>query len=450
MSKSLHEVALDPAMVDRYPFLSLVRPGGGVVQSVVRLKAVELQAPRFETAVSALGNLTMAFPRIAGSYGDDMRSLLIGGAGADETNEMAVVRSVAEAAERYACCVLDERELITATFNELGDDGLDFGTLPVCSETEYADPRCPIVRPDPDQPIRWLQGYSITAGKRRYVPLVMTHLYVREWDEERFNLPITTGVAAHTDPLLAMVSAICEVVERDAISLTWLMRLALPRLLVDDSMPEALRPKFERLRRSGIEQHFFDATTDIGVPTAYGLQIKPGHPHVAQFVNCSTGFSMWDNCGKIIRESSCGRIVVEPGNPVPSNVADFLRLEDGAIYMGRPEHRHAFDFLTNTPRSIALGSWKDPELDSPAAQLRWLTERFKALGMDVVLLDLTTDELADAGLWVFRAVIPGLVPMTPAYRARFLGHPRLYSYPEQAGFGPRTEADINPFPQPFA
>lgn len=450
MSQSLHELALDSSMVSKYPFLSLVRPSGGVIQSVVRLKAVELQVPRFETAVSALGNLTMAFPRVAGSYGDDMRSLLIGGAGADETPEMAVVRSVAEAAERYATCVLDERELLTASFDELGDDALDFDSLPICSEQEYADPQCPIVRPDPHAPIRWLQGYSLTAQKRRYVPLVMTHIYVREWDEERFNLPITTGVAAHTDPVVAMVSAICEVVERDAIALTWLMRLALPRLLLDDTMPDELRPKFERLRRSGIEQHFFDATTDVGVPTVYGLQIKQGHPHVAQFVNCSTGFSMWDNCGKIIRESSCGRIVIEPGKSVPANVADFLRLEDGASYMGRPEHRTAFNFLTETGVSKALGSFKDVCGTSPAAQLRWLVSRFKTLGMDVVMLDITTDELADVGLWVFRAVIPGLVPMTPAHRARYLGHPRLYSYPERAGFGPRSLADVNPFPQPFA
>lgn len=450
MPQSLHELALDPAMVARYPFLSLVRPSGGVIQSVVRLKAAELQVPRFETAVSALGNLTMAFPRVAGSYGDDMRTLLIGGAGADETSELAVVRSVAEAAERYATCVLDEREVLTASFNELGEEALDFNLLPACSEEEYADPRCPIVCPDPDAPIRWLQGYSLTARRRKYVPLVMTHIYVREWDEERFNLPITTGVAAHTNPVAAMVSAICEVVERDAIALTWLMRLPLPRLLVDETMPNELRPKFERLRRSGIEQHFFDATTDVGVPTVYGLQIKPGHPHVAQFVNCSTGFSMWENCGKIIRESSCGRIVIEPGKSVPENVADFLRLEDGASYMGRPERRAAFDFLTQSKATRALGSFTDVAGDSPEEQLRWLVGRFRSLGMDVVMLDLTTDELADVGLWVFRAVIPALVPMTPAHRARYLGHPRLYSYPEKAGFGPRSLADVNPYPQPFA
>ena len=34
--------------------------------------------------------------------------------------------------------------------------------------------------------------------------------------------------------------------------------------------------------------------------------------------------------------------------------------------------------------------------------------------------------------------------------ARFLGTPRLYDYPRAAGFGPRSEADINPEPQPFA
>jgi ribosomal protein S12 methylthiotransferase accessory factor len=49
-----------------------------------------------------------------------------------------------------------------------------------------------------------------------------------------------------------------------------------------------------------------------------------------------------------------------------------------------------------------------------------------------------------------RVVIPGLMPMSSIHRARFLGHPRLYEYPKAAGFGALTEADINPYPQPFA
>ena len=74
----------------------------------------------------------------------------------------------------------------------------------------------------------------------------------------------------------------------------------------------------------------------------------------------------------------------------------------------------------------------------------------KEMDMEVIAIDLTTDELRERGAWVVRAVIPGLMPMSSDYRARFLGTPRLYEYPKNAGFGSITENDINRAPQPFA
>jgi ribosomal protein S12 methylthiotransferase accessory factor len=135
---------------------------------------------------------------------------------------------------------------------------------------------------------------------------------------------------------------------------------------------------------------------------------------------------------------------------VPGHVEQFESLYDGATYMGRPEQRPEFDFLLQSPsrRSLSAMSIQAPEAE--AARLRFLVARLRDLDMEAVAVDLTSDELREAGLWVVRVVIPKLMPMSTIYRARFLGHPRLYAYPEKAGFGRRTEADVNPAPQPFA
>ncbi|WP_275430742.1 YcaO-like family protein, partial [Citrobacter freundii] len=73
--------------------------------------------------------------------------------------------------------------------------------------------------------------------------------------------------------------------ERDAIALTWLLQMPLARIRFDEPVPDRLQDKFSRLAASGLEQLFFDATTDIGCPTIYGLQLRNGHPTSAQFVN---------------------------------------------------------------------------------------------------------------------------------------------------------------------
>ena len=118
--------------------------------------------------------------------------------------------------------------------------------------------------------------------------------------------------------------------------------------------------------------------------------------------------------------------------------------------MGRTDHRGAFDFLLNSKDRKPLEEISIGPFENEVTRLHFLCHRLNSLGMDAIAVDLTTDELRDVGLWVVRVVTPELMPMSPIYRARYLGHPRLYEYPEQAGYGSRTEADINPFPQPFA
>jgi ribosomal protein S12 methylthiotransferase accessory factor len=357
---------------------------------------------------------------------------------------------VVEGAERYCCMAFEPDDFLVASANELGTAALDLDTVPKCSDREYADPACPLKRPDPAAAIRWVRGYSLIDRCERYVPAVMTYLYLNPRPGEQFWQTITTGVAAHTSLVTALISAICEMIERDAIALTWLARLPLPRIEFESPLPSELVTNYDRLERSLLHQYFYDATTDLGIPTIYSVQIVDAHPKLAQYVSCATDFSAAAACAKTIREAAPARAVFQLPREIPADVADFQSLYEGAVYMGRVEQRSGFDFLLNGHRRRPLSAL---EITAPAHErlrLRFLLNRLRAIGSDAIVVDITTDEVRDAGLWVVRVVTPGLLPMSTIHRARFLGHPRLYTYPEQAGFGTRVEADINPAPQPFA
>jgi len=435
----------------KYPFFKLIRPVGGVVEEPMPLFQGEMGIPEFKIYSSGLGNLTMTAPHVRSSNGGMVTPGAIGGAGSDEYRELALVRSVAEAAERYANSMLNESSSwIVASQNELGDEAMDLSTLPVCSERELADPNAMIGKADPDAPIRWVKSYSLTEDREVYVPAILTHLFVQGSEHENFVYPISTGVAAHSDLIKAVTSAICEVVERDAIALTWLAKLPLPQVEFDLPVQDAHKDKFRQLARGHMKQLFFDATTDIGIPTIYSVQLVDGHPTLSQFVSCSTNFDAAEAAAKVIRESASGRTMFEQNHEIPANVSDFMRLEDGAAFMGRPENRSYFDFLLNSPTRRPISAIKSDYPEDDAGRLHWLKQRFSDLGYKVYISELTTDELRDVGLRTVRVIIPGLMPMTPVQRARFLGHPRLYQYPQKAGFGPFTEDMVNPAPQPFA
>lgn len=442
----------DEYLFSRYPFARLLRPGYGILSAVTRLTG-EHTAPDLEIAHSGLDNLTKVFPHVISPDGRDAAEEPLGGAGADIGPEKAWIRAVVEGAERYASMAYETGDFVLASGNELGSAAMDLDAVPRCSAAEYADPQCPFEPPDKSRPIRWVKGYSLMDRCERYVPAVMTHLYMQPLQGERFWQVISTGIAAHTALETAINSAICEVIERDAISISWLARLPLPRITLTEPVPAELASHHRALDKSLVKHNLFDATTDVGVPTVYCVQTlegRKGESVLSQYVNCATGFDAAACCAKTIREAAPSRAVFQFEHDLPGEVRDFRSLYDGATYLGRPDKRSEFDFLLNTPNQRAL---EDMDAGFPAddkGRMRELLSRLARMDTDVIIVDLTTDELREVGLWVVRAVIPGLMPMSPTYRGRFLGHPRLYDYPERCGHGRLTEADINPAPQPFA
>lgn len=359
--------------------------------------------------------------------------------------------ALAEAAERYAgMSPGPAAEYMWARVADLDDAVVDMTRIPRCSADEYATPGCPLRPFDWDAPIRWSRGTELVSGAPIWVPSVMAVYGLHDRvPAEFFWHSISTGYAAHTNPYAALCSAICEVVERDINEILWSQRLPLPPVASSE-----LTSGCHRLLRWA-EDHFikvflFDATTDMGVPTAYALTITEHDPQARQRVACATGITMAAAAEKVVLDGVGVQvgIGIERG-PVKTDFREFTQLTDGARYMGLAEHAEGFDFLIDgyhdrvTQERSALP-------DDPADRLCSLIDTFQAKGMQVVALERTTSELAAAGLTAICVVIPDLQPMTVQPLARFRAHPRLYQAPELMGYRVLPEAELNPWPQPFA
>jgi ribosomal protein S12 methylthiotransferase accessory factor len=128
---------------------------------------------------------------------------------------------------------------------------------------------------------------------------------------------------------------------------------------------------------------------------------------------------------------------------------EVLGVVAGALESGPLDRRHRFDFLLEGPRPVRTPS--DLPRPGPAEQpLAWLLDRLHRAGCEVVAVDLTTDEARQVGASVVRVLVPELMPLSFAHRARYLAHPRLYAAPAAMGHPVLDEADVNPLPQPFA
>lgn len=430
--------------------LDLVQPIGGLFSREIQVMNAAGD-PRFPATIARLDDVGRILPGFAQTVTSDAGRNALDGAGSGLEPEDGRVRAVAEGLERYASCFYEERQFIWATAAELGTDALDLDTLPRVSETEAAHEHCPLRVPDKNLPIRWVRGMSLLDGRLVWIPAVMVYLHMPLLSPgERFWLPISTGCAAHTTVERALVSAICEVIERDAISLTWLQQFPLPKIELD-IVPDWVQSYLERNQRAAALEHlFFDATTDLGVPTVYSLQLTPYNGQLAALVMCSTELDAATAIAKVIRESASSRIAMQGPQSVPESWDDFCAVSHGAAFMGQPSQLGCYQFLIESPNRRRLSAMPDLSSGDAKRDLASLLQRFRDKNMDVYAVDLTTDEALRSGMRVVRAIVPQLQPLSFSHRARYLGHPRLYSAPLAMGYMSRKEADLNPWPQPFA
>jgi ribosomal protein S12 methylthiotransferase accessory factor len=406
-------------------------------------------------AVQGLDGL-IACTSLIGSYVDDYYRAGYGGitrkahGRAINNPDRARLTAIAEGAERYAAVDFAGSDQVWARRCELDGPMIDLDRIPRCSATELARPDCPLAPLDPDAALRWVRGTDLMSGTTVWLPAIMACYGLRDIKPaERFWYRISTGWSVHFDPAEALVGGICEVIERDAIAITWLQQLQLP-VVAASNLPESVQRLTEMLRRIFLRAVTYDATTDLGVPTAYCLLTADHDRQVRQTIGCATGRTFAAAAEKALLEALSVRETCRC-DEAPESLARFQDVADGARYMARASRAGAFGFLTDERRASGTPPGKGVKLpQQPGNALAWLTRTLAARGMQAIAVDRTCMELADIGLTAVCVVIPDLQPMTLLPLAQFRAHPRLYSAPALMGYPVRNEKELNPWPQPLA
>ena len=364
------------------------------------------------------------------------------GGGVDPEPAHARLKAVAEALERSCLTTLPTSTIELATARGLGKRAFDWSEVPACSTDEYAHPDCPVIPFDPDRKMRWINGIRLSDGCSTLVPASMVYLTPPLRRAEQFLIPISTGAAIHTDPATAIVSACLEVIERDSLALNWLTQKRLKRISIfGDPKSDAIWSVGTR----GLEQYFFDATTDIGIPVVYSLQKRTGSDRVATLVTAACNFQKILACRKAAAEAISTRGAVASSRTV-LRIEDCTRIEHGAAFMGMPERTSAFNFLFERLDTEMVED-TEPQSLSPSDQLNVLKDTFARKGVEAYVVPIATRAVRSLSLHAFKVVIPSLMPLSYHYRARFLAHKRLVKLLSVSG---SSIAKPNHWPQPFA
>jgi ribosomal protein S12 methylthiotransferase accessory factor len=378
--------------------------------------------------------------------------------GASTSLEMAAAKAIGEAVERYCAALFDVDELPLFSAGEAPFDCVDPAEFALYTREQYASPGFPYVPFDDSTPIRWTHAFDPVTRADAFLPAAMVfvpYAYLRGSGDSPICQPISTGLACHCSPAEAAVSGACEVVERDAVTMTWLARMGLPQIR-HDSLTDANYDLVERLERSGGEVTLIHITMDVGVPTVLATLRSAAPSAPALVVAAAAALDPEEAVRKSLEElahtrryshrikASLPPLVADP--PDYDNVVDQIGHLNFWADQGNAAHA---DFLFTSAERVAFDSLPNLSTGNPRRDLQVLCERVRSVGHRVLVADLTTSDIAPLGLSVVHAIIPGFHPLTLGHRWRALGGARLSQVPQRLGYKGVAEAGANALPHPY-
>jgi len=379
--------------------------------------------------------------------------------GASSDRSLAMAKSIGEAVERYCSAFYDVEELPLCSRQEAPFRCVEPADCEVYRPDQVAQPGFPFVAFTDSTKVRWAPTVDPLTGETWHVPAAMVFMpyyYYTQTEDSPIIQPISTGMACHCSPAEAAVSAVCEVIERDAFMITWQARLAHSQVPVE-SLSDRNYDLVKRFERTGASVTIFHCTLDAGIPTVLSVLNSPSPQAPARTFAAATSLSPETAIRCSLEELAHTRRFMQqitnwmprlvPAPPAHENVVDQLTHLNFWC-----DHANAglADFLWASKKRIDFGKMKDLSTGDPGADLQLLCERIRAINHRVLLADLTTPDIRPLGLTVVRAVIPGFHPLCMGYKIRPLGGKRLWEVPQRLGYpGISPERGDNPAPHPY-
>jgi ribosomal protein S12 methylthiotransferase accessory factor len=433
----------DPADY-RLPVDALVNPVCGVVG---RFPVREIDLPT-TSAVSG------AFAERAG---DDLYELYWGGHADGYGRSLQV--GVMEGLERYAGLRPRGRSApLVASYDDLVAAG-DEAVLDPRRCGEYS-PAFHAADPDAaepfsaSRPIPWVRGYSLRDRRTVLVPLILTYYHCAP-QSERFVQECSNGCASGGSLAEAVLSGLCELIERDAFLLAWYGRVPLPELDPASSRRPATRQLVERLALYGYRARFFDTRLAFSVPVVTGVAVRtrPGLGALAFGAGASLDpeAALAAAVAEIATDAVRLRMRTEREEPeLRAMAADYgavRSLHDHPLLYGLPEMARHASFLLDAPRGepLALADafpGAAPRTGDLREDLAECVAVLTAAGFDTIVVDQSAPEQRRLGLHTASVIVPGLVPIDFGWsRQRVLHLPRLREVTHAAA--------PHPVPHPF-
>ena len=352
-----------------------------------------------------------------------------------------------EGLERY-CLGATMAPARIATCDALGAAAILPSDLPLHSERQSRQPGFPYAVFRRDLPLTWVWGYSLSREQPVLLPEEVASALL---PRASLYAETSSGVAAHWSRERALLSAVLELVERDAFMIHWLLRHPPPRL-DGDELGSPGNDVIAGIRSAGYDVELVDLSLDLRLPVVAAFGLRDDGQKPALLVGAGCALEPRAAARKALAELG-GAVfswVDRPWRPAPPMQPDEVcRLEDHGAAYAHPLWRDRAAFLWSAEETRRLDEMpRLPAGEEAVSPLAALVEELRRHHLELIAVDLTTPDVSSSGLHVVRAVVPGLQPIGFGPFGLRLGGRRLYGLAERLGRA-CSESELNADPHCF-
>lgn len=363
------------------------------------------------------------------------------------SKKSAEIRAIGECIERYCASFSPVERFIEGSFNDLikNNRALDPTTITRPFPSQYKEIFGKSYEITKNSKMYWIESLDEIKQVSTYIPVTTAFLNLpAKYKKNTIREPISTGLAAGSTIQMAKEGAVLECIERDSIVITWLNRYSPPIINLDTIADKEIQEQIKMCTKKGFSVYFLDITTDIGVPT-YFVVIKNKYKKTPfiQFGSKAHYCKIKALKGALL-EAMVGINLFARALKLDyvdiTDIKNITNIKDHINYYATGNGEDKLDFL--------LCGELIPFEDSTeeVRDYEQLLLKFKTLEINLFFVDLTTEDVIESNICVYRAVIPELAFLET--QLPMLDCKRLKSVPIRMGYYRSNPLNKDPHPFP--
>ena len=359
--------------------------------------------------------------------------------------------SIGEAIERYSATFVPERPRATSA-TELGPLVVPPESFALFHERQHV-PGFPFARFTPSTRLSFVEGFSLADGRPAFLPAQLVYLHYAR-SEPPIGYPTSNGLACGPTLAEAVLAALLEVVERDAMMIVWANRLSPPRLTWRDD-PTVRAVDDRAFASTGLEYTAIDVGAFFGVPAAIGVVHGADGDPAAVGIGAGCAPRIGDAWRTSIAEAFAVhrwlRGLLAATRAPLERVEDVRTLEDHTLFHGTRDRAGGLAFLEASGDERSTAHVPRVPGGTPGEIVAEIVRRLGEQGVSAYAVDVTSPDVDELGLKVARVVTPQLCALDVFGGAPYRGGERLYRAAFEAALldRPLTYDELNPLPHPY-